>query len=193
MYNTYTGGCNILNLQLSRHKSIDVKINNSKTWDYTNPLLPNSDILQQQQHHQQHQHQRGNNSGFDNNMSMDRSSNQKNNMIAEHPLLPIPMNMPFQNTSNSPFMGQQQQSQHHQQQQLQQMMNNSSLSSQQQQQAMLGGGPNGNSFMNSNVVAAQSGYPMQGMDSRPAVLQVSNFPDQVIHSLLDDIFILFLF
>lgn len=39
MYNTYTGGCNILNLQISQHKSIEVKYNNSKTWDYTNPLL----------------------------------------------------------------------------------------------------------------------------------------------------------
>ena len=39
MYNTYTGGCNILNLQISTLKTIDVKFNNSKSWDYTNPLL----------------------------------------------------------------------------------------------------------------------------------------------------------
>jgi hypothetical protein len=39
MYNTYGGGCNILNLQISQHKAIEVKFNNSKTWDYTNPLL----------------------------------------------------------------------------------------------------------------------------------------------------------
>ena len=40
MYNTYAGGCNILNLQISHHKSLDVKSNNNKSWDYTNPLLP---------------------------------------------------------------------------------------------------------------------------------------------------------
>jgi hypothetical protein len=39
MFNTYTGGCNTLNLQVSPHKALEIKFNNSKSWDYTNPLL----------------------------------------------------------------------------------------------------------------------------------------------------------
>jgi hypothetical protein len=67
MYNTYAGGCNILNLQVSHHKSLDVKSNNNKSWDYTNPLLPMGvgvgvnagidSLAQQQQQQQQQQHQ----------------------------------------------------------------------------------------------------------------------------------------
>jgi len=97
MYNTYTGGCNILNLQVSRHKTIEVKMNNSKSWDYTNPLLP---IVESRQ------------ANHMNNDSMMQSQTK-----IEHPLLPMPMNMaaaaaaaaaaaghPF--NSSSPYMPQ---------------------------------------------------------------------------------------
>lgn len=184
MYNTYTGGCNILNLQLSRHKSIEVKSNNSKSWDYTNPILP---INEQRM---------GNNGNSDmggmNNMiggnagQMGQNQNQlnKNNMIADHPLLPMPINMaaaaaaaaasamnPFNN--NSPFISQQ--NQHNQ--------SGTSGSSQ-------------NPYSSAAVAAAAAaavaanatGYSIQ-MDTRSAVVQVSNFPDQIANP--DALFTLF--
>ena len=39
MFSTYTGGCNTLNLQLAPNKPLEIRYNNSKGWDYTNPLL----------------------------------------------------------------------------------------------------------------------------------------------------------
>ena len=174
MYNTYNGGCNILNLQVSRHKTIDVKSNNTKMWDYTNPLLPVGD------------NQRMGNSNSDmgmNNMmvgGMNQNQNQmnKNNMMPDHPLLPMPMNMAaaaaaaaaaagHHFNSSSPFMQQQQHNQHHQQ-----MQNSNPANSNPYTAAAAAAAA---------AVAAQSvtGYPMQTMDGRSAVVQVSNFPDQV--------------
>lgn len=160
MYNTYTGGCNILSLQISRHKSIEVKSNNNKSWDYTNPILtvgePNrmdrsNDML-----------------GHSGNMATHK------NLISDHPLLPMPMNMAaaaaaaataaqhghhFNPQSQNPYLTHNpHQSQHNQ--------NN-------QQQGH---------FQSSNNISGQSvnGYSIQTMqDNRPAVVQVSNFPDQV--------------
>ena len=89
MYNTYAGGCNILNLQVSHHKSLDVKSNNNKSWDYTNPLLPMGvgasvagiDSLaqqQQQQHQQQQQQQRLDMNYSNSNMNMNMNMNNPN-------------------------------------------------------------------------------------------------------------------
>jgi hypothetical protein len=174
MYNTYNGGCNILNLQVSRHKTIDVKSNNTKMWDYTNPLLPVGD------------NQRMGNSNSDMGMNMmvggmnqNQNNMNKNNMMPDHPLLPMPMNMAaaaaaaaaagHQFNSTSPFM--QQHSQHHQQ------MSHSN-------QGLPGANSNpytAAAAAAAAAVAAQSvtGYPMQTMDGRSAVVQVSNFADQV--------------
>ena len=127
MYNTYTGGCNILNLQISQHKSIEVKFNNSKTWDYTNPLLL---------------------------MIEKNEGPNKNNMIAEHPLLPMPMNVATTSMNNL------------QQQQTQQSSMNNGVSNQ------------GQNSMQYNTPSG-SAYSMQLMDGRSCVVQVSNFPEQV--------------
>ena len=80
MYNTYTGGCNILNLQTSRHKTIEVKSNNLKSWDHTNPLLP---VIEP----------RSNNIPGDMNIGLGSMSQGGKNSIVDHPLLPMPMNM----------------------------------------------------------------------------------------------------
>ena len=80
MYNTYTGGCNILNLQVSRHKSIEVKANNNKSWDYTNPLLSAGEP------HRLNPAAHGDMLGQPN-MAATK------NLISDHPLLPMPMNM----------------------------------------------------------------------------------------------------
>ena len=174
MYNTYTGGCNILNLQLSRHKTIEVKSNNNKSWDYTNPLLPVGEP-------------RLANGQSDNNQNMmsNSSGNMGNkNIIADHPLLPIPMNIAaaaaaaaaaaqhghhFNPAGNNPYMTHNPHQSHQ-----------NSLGSQQGHQQ--GGG-----HYSSNNISAQSvtGYPIQQMDNRPAVVQVSNFPDQVCKSFFD--------
>ena len=101
------------------------------------------------------------------------------NLISDHPLLPMPMNMAaaaaaaaaaaqhghqFNPQSNNmylthnPHQNQMNQNSHNQQQ----------------------SGPG--HFQNNSNISAQSvtGYPIQTMDNRPAVVQVSNFPDQVI-------------
>jgi hypothetical protein len=172
MYNTYTGGCNILNLQMSRHKTIEVKSNNTKTWDYTNPILP---MVEPRVSNGTAD---GVNSIMASNMSQANSLG-KNTMIGDHPLLPMPMSMaaaavaaatghPAFGNSTSPFL---QQHQH------------ASLS---QNANVPGGGP-GQAQYNPAVAAAAAalaaqsvtGYPMQTLDNRSAVVQVSNFPDQV--------------
>ncbi len=177
MYNTYTGGCNILNLQVSRHKTIDVKSNNSKSWDYTNPILPinesrlgngNSDMGQMM----------GGSQSSGNGLGGQSSQNQlnKNNMIADHPLLPMPMNMAAAAAAAAAAAG------HH-------FGSNSPFMSQQGQQNAGTPGSSQNPYGNpaavaaaaAAAVAAQSvtGYSLQSMDTRSAVVQVSNFPDQV--------------
>ena len=89
MYNTYSGGCNILQLQISRHKTIDVKSNNTKSWDYTNPLLPMVERMANG----------GNPNEAAGQMSMQNAAAvaaaklQQSQMSDHHPLLPMPMNM----------------------------------------------------------------------------------------------------
>jgi len=173
MYNTYTGGCNILNLQISRHKTIDVKSNNLKSWDHTNPILP---VIEP----------RTSNSSGDMSMALGPggSMNQgpggnmgKNNMGVDHPLLPMPMNMAAAaaaaaaghhfNSNSSPFLH----NPHHQ----------SHQGGSQHGSAQGPYNPAAAAAAAAAAVAAQSvtGYPIQTLDSRPAVVQVSNFPDQV--------------
>lgn len=175
MYNTYTGGCNILNLQVSLHKSIEVKANNNKSWDYTNPIL----TVGEPNRFNQAQNEFNNQSG---NMGHNK------NLISDHPLLPMPMNMAaaaaaaaaaaqhghqFNPQSNNmylthnPHQNQMNQNSHNQQQ----------------------SGPG--HFQNNSNISAQSvtGYPIQTMDNRPAVVQVSNFPDQIANP--DALFTLF--
>lgn len=162
MYNTYTGGCNVLNLQISRHKSIEVKSNTNKSWDYTNPLLPVVEARNGE-----------NGGGGMMGGGMMGANQNKSNMIADHPLLPMPMNMAAAamaaaaghhfNNSSSPFMTNPHQPH--------------------QSSSNLNGQPGPNSYnpavAAAAAVAAQSGFPMQQMDNRSAVVQVSNFPDQV--------------
>jgi polypyrimidine tract-binding protein 1 len=160
MYNTYTGGCNILNLQLSRHKSIEVKANNNRSWDYTNPILT---------------------VGEPNRMNQNQNDNK--NLISDHPLLPMPMNMAAAAAAAAA------QHVHHYNPQ----SNNMYLTHNQQHQAQQNQNqlqPGGH-FQNSNSISAQSvtGYPIQTMDNRPAVVQVSNFPDQIANP--DALFTLF--
>jgi hypothetical protein len=112
-------------------------------------------------------------------------------MIADHPLLPMPMNMaaaaaavaaaaaanshnPFHNTAGSPFLASQQSAgMHHQ----------SMQQHQQQQQQGQGHQQQGHHHYSPAVQAAVAqsvtGYPIQSMDTRPAVVQVANFPEQV--------------
>lgn len=169
MYNTYTGGCNILSLQVSRHKSIEVKSNNNKSWDYTNPILTVGEPNRMDR----------------NNDMLGHSGNMGNhkNLISDHPLLPMPMNMAaaaaaaataaqhghhFNPQNQNPYLT-------HNPHQNQHNQNN-------QQQGH---------FQSSNNISAQSvtGYPIQTMDNRPAVVQVSNFPDQIANP--DALFTLF--
>jgi len=146
MYNTYTGGCNILNLQISRHKSIEVKANNNKSWDYTNPILTVGEPNRMNQ----------------NQNDMLNQSNNKN-LISDHPLLPMPMNMAAAAAAAAAAA----QHGHHFNPQSSNMYltHNPHQGQQNQQQS---GGP----FQNSNNISAQSvsGYPMQTMDNRPAVV-----------------------
>jgi hnRNP-L/PTB/hephaestus splicing factor len=148
---------------------------------------------------------------------------------ADHPLLPMPMNMTnpggqpnlsgangphlagFNNFNNTnQYLAQQHQHQHQQQQHQQQQQQHHHPQQQQhqhhiQQHHGLGGfnmGPGMHHGVNSNpytaaaaaaaaAVAAQSvtGYPIQSMDARSAVVQVSNFPDQIANP--DALFTLF--
>ena len=184
MYNSYSGPCNILNLLISRHKKIDVLANNSKTWDYTNPLLP---LIEPQQMQQLNGGANGlnNNQGHTNNMM----SKAGNGGIGDHPLLPMPMNMAaaaaavaaaaaaanshhsFSTAAGSPFMagGGQQQHAVHQGHQGQQMQGGHQHNQHHQ-----------HAFSQNMAAQSVSGYPMQSMDTRPAVVQVANFPEQVI-------------
>jgi hypothetical protein len=181
MYNSYAGPCNILNLNVSRHKKLDVMANNSKTWDYTNPLLP------MVENHTQN----GNQSSYGNphhhghHMQGHHGKGGAGGMMGgapDHPLLPMPMNIaaaaavaaaaaaagshPF--NPASPFMPNPQQA-------------GGGHGGYGQQ--MQGGGPQGGAGQNQPPVGnpynqvAQSvpGYPMQSM----AVVQVANFPEQV--------------
>ncbi len=154
MYNTYTGGCNILNLQISRHKSIEVKANNNKSWDYTNPILTVGEPNRMNQNQ--------------NEIKLER------NLISDHPLLPMPMNMAAAAAAAAAAA----QHGHHFNPQSNNMYLTHNPHQGQQNQQQQSGGP----FQNSNNISAQSvsGYQMQTMDNRPAVVQVSNFPDQVI-------------
>jgi len=144
MFNTYTGGCNTLNLQISPHKALEIKFNNSKSWDYTNPLL----------------------------LMIERPDNApKNSMIAEHPLLPVPMNMG--GTSGMPAY-----------------MNNQGPSG--SIAPISGQNAAGASSMQYGAVQGTqnvAGYQMQPMDTRSCVVQVSNFPDQIANP--DALFTLF--
>lgn len=172
MYNTYTGGCNILNLQISRHKSIEVKANNNKSWDYTNPILTSGEINRMNQNQNDMLNQSGN------------MGNHKN-LISDHPLLPMPMNMAAAAAAAAAAA----QHGHHFNPQTNNMylthnpnqLNQNSVNQQQ----------SGGHFQNSNNISAQSvtGYPIQTMDNRPAVVQVSNFPDQIANP--DALFTLF--
>lgn len=123
MYNIHSVGCNILNLQLSPHKTLDVKYNNSKSWDYTNPLLLMIDAMQ-----------------------LTRT---------ENPLLPVPMHQQMTHMSHTPST---------------------------QSLPML---PNSGSFntMPNNTTSSVTGYTIQSLDSRSCVVQVCNFPEQVIFHL----------
>lgn len=194
MYNTYAGGCNVLSLQISRHKTIDVKSNTNKSWDYTNPLLP---VVEQRMgngnndgHGNAHHNMMGQNMGQNSNMN-------KNNMMSEHPLLPMPMNMAAAtmtaamaaaaaaasghhfNNSQSPFMSGHS---HHQPHHGQHQHQNPAVQN--------GQGNSNNNPYAAAAVAAQSGYPpMPPMDGRSAVVQVSNFPDQIANP--DALFTLF--
>ena len=226
MYNAYAGGCNILNLQVSHHKCIDVKTNNNKSWDFTNPLLPISESApaggaissssqqQQQQHHHHHRLDAGYQSMSSNDISLmsggaGQGQNLQQQLVGktgvDHPLLPMPMAMnsatpntshlnqataAFNTFSNQFLQQQQQQQQHHHHPHQQQQQHHHLMQQHQQQQQQLHGfsmgpgamhahlGPNGIPY---TAQAAQSvtGYPIQSMDARSAVVQVSNFPDQV--------------
>lgn len=159
MYNTYTGGCNILNLQVSRHKSIEVKANNNKSWDYTNPILTAGEPNRLNQNQ---------------NDMLNQSGNMGNkNLISDHPLLPMPMNMAAAAAAAAAAA---QHGHHFNPQGNNMYLTHNPHQSQQNNQQQTGG-----HFQNSNSISAQSvtGYPMQTLDNRPAVVQVSNFPDQV--------------
>lgn len=183
MYNTYAGGCNVLSLQLSRHKTIDVKSNTNKSWDYTNPLLPVVESRMGNGNNDGHGNGHHNMMGGPGGVMGQNSNMNKNNMMADHPLLPMPMNMAAAtaaamaaaavaasghhfNNSQSPFMSNHHQPHHNQHQ-------NPSVQNGQ------GNSNNPYAAAAAAAVAAQSGYPMPPMDGRSAVVQVSNFPDQV--------------
>jgi len=139
MYNTYTGGCNILNLQISRHKSIEVKANNNKSWDYTNPILTVGDSNRMNQ----------------NQNDMLNQSNNKN-LISDHPLLPMPMNMAAAAAAAAAAA----QHGHHFNPQTNNMyLTHNPHQNQHNQNQQQSGGP----FQNSNNISAQSvaGYPLQ--------------------------------
>lgn len=169
MYNTYTGGCNILNLQISRHKSIEVKANNNKSWDYTNPILTAGEPNRLNQNQ---------------NDMLNQSGNMGNkNLISDHPLLPMPMNMAAAAAAAAAAA---QHGHHFNPQGNNMYLTHNPHQNQQNNQQQTGG-----HFPNSNSISAQSvtGYPMQTLDNRPAVVQVSNFPDQIANP--DALFTLF--
>lgn len=158
MYNTYTGGCNNLNLQISRNKTIEVKVNNSKSWDYTNPLLP----IQMES--------RISNGPFE--------MHHQNKTQIDHSLLPMHgMNMAaaaavaaasahpngFNNPGHFAQHGPQHQRMHHQ---IPQMP-----------------GPNQSTYNQAAAAAAAAAavaaQSVPGLSPGSTVVQISNFPDQV--------------
>ena len=176
MYNSYTGPCNILNLTISRNKKLDVVANNSKTWDYTNPLLPLVENPMGNGHHHPHHPM--------NQMQGGKGPQQQGGMMGDHPLLPMPMNIAAAAAVAAAVAG----GQH--------PFNPASpfMQGGPQQPGSYGQGPmhhqGGHGQQNQppvpyNQVAPQSvtGYPMQSMDTRPAVVQVANFPEQVSLSI----------
>lgn len=231
MYNSYGGPCNILNLTLSRHRKLDVVANNSKTWDYTNPLLPLAEPQQLI----------ANGNGM-----MNNGQQQQQAMLAsvgggkvgssDHPLLPMPMNMaaaalaaaaaatgqfgmgpsPGAGAGGPPGSGANPfQPHHHQgmppgppghhhhhhhgpQGQSMHQMHQHHHHQMQTPGGMHGPPPTQQQLAShpysqvAQQVAAQSvtGYPIQAMgDTRPAVVQVANFPEQIANP--DALFTLF--
>jgi len=196
MYNTYTGGCNILNLQISRHKQIEVKSNNIKSWDHTNPLLPVIEPRSNNLNNNNNNNNNINSNNMNNNQSNEMNMNLagsinpmsggKNSMNVDHPLLPMPMNMAAAaaaaaaaaghhfNANNSPFLHS-----HPSQQQQQQQQQHHHPHQQGGPQHGLGSSQGGPYSQAAAAAQSVTGYPIQTLDSRPAVVQVSNFADQV--------------